>query len=247
MLSVALPLSYFTSQMWMSSPSYHDWVSPKICHKSPWIPESVGCECSIGATKTKATVTTKEERNRCGGDQTVLWRPSSGLLPSLLFFLSCVRFLPCWSSSSLTSDQIWTRPGCKPYLLLFIVVGAIRYSLLCHSAFANAHSPALIYASLMTGGPRRTLHPPVFSYKALLQGPVWICFFWTVPAVSLPDPIFLFVCLYSFLSLYLLLLLPIHISPLYPNLLCLRVHEFFLSQNWVCSHFLCQILPSFRD
>lgn len=119
----------------------------------------------------------------------------------MLFFPSCVGFLPCWSSSSLTSDQIWTRPGCKPYLFLFIVVGAIRYSPLCHSAFANAHSPALIYAALMTGGPRRTLHPPAFSSKALLQGSVCICFFWMMPAVGLPDPISLFVCLYSFLSL----------------------------------------------
>lgn len=47
----------------------------------------------------------------------------------------------------------------------------------------------------MTGGARCTLHPPAFSYKASLQGPVWICFFWTMSAVSLPDPISLFVCL----------------------------------------------------
>lgn len=173
-----------------------------------------------------------------------LQRPSSGFPSLLLFFLSCVRYLPCLC---LTSDQTWTRPGCKPYLFLFIVVGAIRYSPLCHRTSANTHSPALNYISLMTGGSHRPLHPPAFSYKALLQGPAWICFFWTMPAVSLPDPISLFVCLYSFLCLYPLLLLPTHTSPLCLNLLCLRVHEFHLSQNWVCSHFLCQILPSFRD
>lgn len=126
-----------------------------------------------------------------------LQRPSSGFPSLLLFFLSCVRYLPCWWSSSLTSDQTWTRPGCKPYLFLFIVVGAIRYSLLCHRTSANTHSPALIYASLMTGGSHRPLHPPAFSYKALLQGPVWICFFWTMPAVSLMIP---FLCLSVFIA-----------------------------------------------
>lgn len=101
-----------------------------------------------------------------------------------------VLFSPCWSSSSLTSDQIWTRPGCKPYLFVFMTGRAIRDSPLCHAVFANSHSPALIYTSSIPGGPRRTLHPP-----ALLQSPIWTCFFWTMSAFSLPHPNSLFVSL----------------------------------------------------
>lgn len=107
-------------------------------------------------------------------------------------------------------------------------------------------TPALIYTSPVRGGPRRTLHPPALSYK--VPSPVWICYFWTTSAFGSPRPISLFVCLYSFLCLHLLLLLPIPVSSPRLNLQCLRVRGlFFLLKTGFCSHFLCQSLPSFRD
>lgn len=122
---------------------------------------------------------------------------------------------------------------------------------LCHNLSAHSHSsPALIYISDITSGPRCTQGSAAFSYW-VLNPPLHPqpSFSWML-SVFIPShfvSVFFSLRLSSFLSLQLF---PLFSIPILPFLLICCVYVRLNSlrpKRWFCSHLRCQILPSFRD